>query len=148
METKELETSIVQVGEETPTDVLLEVGDKIAALGEFVRDLKRQWESKMVDRIEAAGPIVVGDIRYYVGPDKDTKCVNQTATLEACMEASGGDVAAFTEVLSSNAFKPGACRKLLAPERFAVLFVTTERVVLKEGKPAKQLQKTDTRFLR
>jgi hypothetical protein len=134
--------------DDAPTDTLLDYGGRIDAAKALLKEISQRWEAAMVSRIERDGPIEVGPIRYYAGPDKDTKCVDVRATTEACMDAAQGDVDAYTSVLSSNAYKPGACRKLLPPEKFDALFVTTERVVLKEGKPAKQLQKVNTSFLK
>src|SRR5688500_2803610 len=107
MNTSELGTSIVTIGEETPTEQLLAAGDAIARLGEILRDFKSQWEAKMIARIEATGPIQDGDWLYRVGNPPKTTCNNVPQTVQALLEAVGGDFDRFCECLSSGAIKHG-----------------------------------------
>ncbi len=148
MNTETLETSLATIDPEVPREAVLQAVDFVARLGEIYRQLKAQLDARMVEWIDANGELVNGEVRYYVGNDKDTKCVDLKETLNACYAAAGGDEDALITVLSTNAFKPGACRKLLPADTYAKCFVTTERVKVLEGKPVKQLQKFDGRFVR
>ncbi len=69
------------------------------------------------------------------------------ATVEALLTATNGDFQAFCEVLSSNALKHGAARKVLPEEVYSQFFVTEVAEDLKEGGTKKKLQKFDERFL-
>lgn len=147
MDTNELEVSIVQCGEQTPVETLLQAGDQIARLGEFHRQVKQMWEAKMVEHINRHGPVEVGDVRYYVGTVKKTKCLDVPGTVEALLSRVEGDFGRFCEHLSTGAVKYGAARETLAPDDFDRLFVTEVEQDLKEGKPVKRLQKADQRFI-
>lgn len=108
----------------------------------------------MVGWINTNGPIEFGTIRYYVGPEKKTKCRDQQATADAILTACGGDWERFASCLASGAFKHGAVRVLLdqagTPEKFGDLFEVVETQELKEGKAVtvKKLHKVDERFIR
>lgn len=147
METTELETSIIQCGEQTPVETLLQAGDQIARLGEFHRQVKQMWEAKMVEHINRHGPVEVGDVRFYVGVVKKTRCVNVPGAVEALLSRVEGDFARFCDHLSTGAVKYGAARDTLAPEDFDRLFVTEVEDDLKTGKPVKRLQRADQRFI-
>lgn len=148
MNTEPIEIFLARMTPETPTDVLLQVGDKLQRLSELLRELKQLHEAKMIERIERDGPIVAGDIRWYVGAKKMTRCSDVPATVEALLTATGGDLTRFSEHLSSGAVKYGAARQTLPADEYGRLFVTTEEPELKEGKPTKVLQKINTAFLR
>jgi hypothetical protein len=123
MNTNELETSIVGIGENTPLETLLAAGDAVARLGEFQRDLKAQWEQKMIARIDATGPIVCGDIIYTVKTPPKTTCVDVPGTVRALLEHVGGDFDALCSHLSTGAIKHGAAKSTLPPEEFERLFI-------------------------
>jgi hypothetical protein len=146
MDTNELETSIVQIADDAPVPVLLEAGDKLAALGEFLKEARAMWEAKMVEHIQRNGPVEVGTVRYYVGPKRTTKCVDVPGAVEALLAKVEGDFQRFCDHLSSGAVKYGAARDTLDPADFDRLFTTTEETELKEGKP--RLQRVDTKYLR
>lgn len=149
MNTLDLEQSIVCIGEEAPTEMLLDVGDKIAALGEFYKEIRRQWEAKMIERIEAAGPIVSGDILYRVGNPPTTKCVNVAAAVEAVLTHVGGDFETFCQHLAAGALKHGACKQTLPPEDYDRLFVTERKQELTEDEATpKRLAKLNLAFVR
>lgn len=147
MDTTAIELSVTRLGESSTADDLLEVGNLIQRVGEFHRQVKAAWEQKMIEHINRCGPVECGDVRYYVGVDRETKCADPAATTQACLEASQGDLSAFVGVLASGAFRHGACRKLLPPDVFDTLFVTTEKPDLKTGKPERKLQRADQRFI-
>lgn len=121
----------------------------IARLKELTKQLNQQVEDGVIAFIQAHGDIEMGTVRWYVGPNKSTKCVNVKGAVEALMNATGGDFDAFCECLASGALKHGACSKVLSPETYNSLFETKEVTDLKTGvaKGAK-LQKIDKRFLK
>lgn len=149
MNTTDLTTSITVIGEDTPTEVLLDAGDKIAALGEILRDVKRMWEAKMIERIEAKGPIQCGDILYRVGNPPKTTCTNLPRAVEAVLIAVGGDFDRFCEHLSSGALKHGACKGTLPPEEFERFFlVEREKELQSDEATPRRLAKINLGFVR
>ncbi len=149
METTALETSIVQLGEFSSTEVLLEAGDKLARLGEFLKEMRGRWEAAMVQRIESAGPIQDGEILYRVGNPPKTTCNDNAAAVEAVLIAVGGDFGKLCEHLSSGALKHGACKGTLAEADYARLFTVTREPEL-QADPAtpKRLAKINLAFMR
>lgn len=121
-------------------------------LNRGVRELKDRLETATIAYIEKNGEIHDGDVRYYVGPNKSTKCTDVRETVRVVLEATGGDVDAVCDCLSSGAFKPATTRKRLADagmqEAADRLFVTTETPDLKTGVVKKSVQKFDPRFVK
>lgn len=149
METTALTTEITVLGETTPTETLLEAGDKIARLGEVYKEVKQLWEAKMIERIESFGPIQDGDWLYRVGNPPETKCVNLPGTVQALLETLGGDFDRFCEHLSSGAIKHGAARQTLADADFHRLFtVTREPELQKDEAMPRRLNKVNVAFIR
>lgn len=133
----------------TPLPELLTAMEYVTALKEATRLLSEKVEAGAIQWIEANGEIEVGETRYYVGPNRTTKCKDLGATLEAVLKATGGDFTETVRCLSTSAFKHGAAREILPADEYEALFETTEVMDLKEGnaKPAR-LQKVNARFLR
>src|SRR5690606_22726121 len=129
----------------TPDQMLAAI-DGVAGLKATLRRLDHLVEARAIAWIEAHGDLTCGDIRYYVGQDKKTKCRDPKATLQALLDATGGDLDAVVGHLSAGAFKHGACRATLPSERYEALFETTATPDLKTGKPLRVLAKLDTRF--
>jgi hypothetical protein len=142
------DTSTSALDADTPRETLLMAMEFVAALKEATRLLSERVESKAIEWIGQNGEIEVGEVRYYVAPNRTTKCKDLGRTLEAMLKATGGDFAETVRCLSTGAFKPGACRELLPEDEFVDLFETVETPDLKEGKPKKRLQKVNERFLK
>lgn len=119
---------------------------EIDRLKQITRELAYKVEEIACGVITQHGDIVIGEVRYYVGPEKTTKCISKGGTLEALLDAKGGDFEAVCEMLSSDPFKYGAMRAAIGEEPFAKLFKTETKVDLKTGKPLRGLQKADGRF--
>ena len=118
-------------------------------LKEVARELSEQVEAGVIKLINRQGEIVDGSVRYYVGVVNTIKCLDVKATLEAILEASGGDCDAAVACMSANAWKPGASKKLLPPEVYDALFQSTVDDELREGKAKPdKLIKFDERFAR
>lgn len=94
------------------------------AIWQWAKDAKSAIEQSAIERLkEIGGSVRVGEICYWVGREKkDPKCVNIKATVEALMDATGGDFEKFCQHLSANAIKHGAAKKTLGPDEFARLF--------------------------
>jgi hypothetical protein len=119
----------------------------IGRLKELTRELNASVEQGVMEWIIRNGDLVDGEIRYYIGPEKKTKCNSNRQTLEAVLESVGGDMDAMAECLASDAFKPGACRTILG-DSFEQHFTTTTKDDLKTGKPVRKLQRVDQKFIR
>lgn len=133
---------------DAPVEQLLTVRDRIDAAMQRLREVKQMGDEAAIAWINANGDIEVGTVRYYVGVTKTKKCKDTAATVEAAYEAVEGDAGRFAELLSSNAFKPGACAKVMSEEVFAEHFEVIEQQDLKTGKPKKSVHKVDSRFLK
>lgn len=121
---------------------------------EFIKSRVREEEARLKERLIAyieslpEKEFQIGTRRYYVAPDKKVKDNDVKRTTEAVFQAVGGSIDDFCCYLSSNAFKPGACKKLLA-EQFDSFFTTTITSALKsDGTYEKDLQIVDDRFVR
>lgn len=131
-----------------PVSQVVDVMNAVDAYVRRAKEFKVQLEQAMIEWIKANGDIEIGTVRYYVGTEKETKCVDQREALEAFLDAAGGDLDAVSTMLASGAFKHGAARALLDEERYAKLFVTTEKSKLKEGKPDRKLIRVDSQYVR
>ena len=80
-----------------------------------------------------------GPRRLYAAPDKRTTCNSVPLTVTGILAASGGDIGVLAQCLSSNAFKPGACRAVLG-EQWNTYFTVDERKKLNEGSVKKSLR--------
>jgi hypothetical protein len=120
--------------------------DAVKVMGEFVADAKSRIAELKLEWIDARGEdMVIGDVRYYAGEAKTDKCRDAKRLLDTFItEHSIDDLAAC---LSSNAFKPGACKPILG-NAWGEHFVTESKPVIKEGKPVRGLQAINTRFVK
>lgn len=149
MDTAILQVNVESIEAETPTEMLLEAGDRIAVLKQLVKDVERLWEQKMIERIEATGPIQDGDWLYRVGNPSVTKCNDVPATLEAILTHVDGDFTRLCEHLASGAIKHGSAKQTLAPEEFERLFtVTRESELQKDEATPRRLAKVNLAFVR
>lgn len=96
----------------------------------------------------------IGTILYYLGNEKVTKCRDVAKTLEAVLLSNGIDTADINcndiaLMLSTNAWKQGACKKLLPADKFDELFETKEvtKLHVEGAKKAKELIKKDTKWM-
>lgn len=124
-------------------DVLTALGF-VAKLKELTRALDGRCEAAAITWIQQYGPIESGGVRYYVGPNKSVKCPDLRKVVDAILTRAGIDE--LVTCLSTTAFKPSAVRELLPADELDGLFVTTTTGELREGKPAKRLQKADERY--
>ena len=140
--TTQAHIEIIESGDATVDQVLM-AQEFIKKLGEIHRELKEKLELATIAYIEKNGEIRDGERRFYVGPNKSTRCVDVRKTVEAVFEVSGGDFDVFVECLSSSAFKPAATKKVLG-DKASELFIDTETKDLKTGELGKKrLQEVD-----
>jgi hypothetical protein len=143
-ELSKLDTAEIQ--REMSVEQIAAVWNRLDTMKAAIRQAQDRIEQGMIEWIQQHGPVVIGDVRFYVGPKKATRCTDIAGALNALLVAVAGDVDQLVHVLAAQPFKHGAARDVLAGE-FDLYFETTEQPDLKEGKPAKQLQRVDTRFL-
>ena len=142
-----LTTKVLALSPDSPVDDVLAALDTLAALKARIRELDAELEAKAIEHIQEHGPITAGDIKWYVGTKKTTRCTQPKDTAEAISRAVDGDWDAFLACLTAQPFKHGACRAVLPAGDFERCFETTEAPDLKTGKPAKELCRVDTRFV-
>ena len=92
----------------------------------------------------ANGPLRIGgDTFLTVGHTRVVKCLDVRQTMHALLRQVGGDVDAVAELLSSDAWKHGACRRTLPAAEFDRLFATQVRARLVDGRPEERLVLVD-----
>jgi hypothetical protein len=126
----------------TPTSSIEQIADnlgKLKALAERARELKRQFDEQLLEYIEANGDVTIGEVRYYAGYEKQTKCVDVPGALNALLYSSSGSMDALSGFLCSDPIKHGAASKALKPEEYEEFFVTSMKPDLKTGKPVKKV---------
>lgn len=141
-----VESQVIALGTSAPAEAVAELLNTIQVLKREIRRVDDLFENIFIEWIQANGDLQIGDVRYYVGTPKDTKCINVPATLAALLEATGGDFDRVCGCLSSNAIKHGAAKKVLPEDEFSKLFSVTEKVTLEEGKPKKSLLTKNDRY--
>jgi hypothetical protein len=143
-----IENGILELNPDVPEEKLFEMISAVGAAKTVVKELDRMLDNAMYERLLVCREIIYGDIRYYLGEDKTVKCVDVRATMNAVLDASGGDLDKMSECLSSNAFKPGETRKLLPSEVFDECFETKVKPTIREGRPSKAVLQANMRFLK
>lgn len=126
----------------------LELMDLCKRLSEVARNLSTRAEEVMLGVVRAGGDITCGDIRYYVKTPTKTVCRDKGKTIQAILEASGGDFDAVVKCLSSEAIKHGACREFLG-DSWGTFFEVIEEMELGVGKPDRKqvLGRINTAFM-
>lgn len=127
-------------------DLAAQLLGEIDRLKQLTRELAFKAEEIACGVITQHGDIEIGEIRYYVGAEKTTKCIDKPGTLSALLDAKAGDFEAVCATLASDPFKYGAVRATVGEETFAKLFKTDTKIDLKTGKPLHGLQRFDGRF--
>ena len=134
---------------ELTPDEACQMLDDIAGGMKRLRDAKAVLEAFLVDWLPTTltRELRIGTKKWYVGPNKNTKCRSVRATIEALMLVTGGDFDALVDCLSVNCLKPGACRKVLG-EAFRAHFDEIVEMDLKTSEPKKSLHELDEKFLK
>jgi hypothetical protein len=85
--------------------------------------------------------------RWYIGTERKTKAIDDSAVLLAIVQASQGDISKLTTgkdgVLAANPWKNAAVRSLIGEDKFCELFTTTTTACLETGKAIRILKTAD-----
>jgi hypothetical protein len=147
MSDADLTAAIYAITPATPVEHLADVIGRLDAAMRRAKELKRDFESRLLAVIEETGrDVVVNETRYYAAFPSDTKCPDRRRALRELLDAAGGDIDVVADCLASDAFKPGACRAVLPAPAFDRAFVTTRRAKLGEGVPRRELMSMNERF--
>lgn len=144
-----LVNAVAAIDPAAPVEVLADAIGKVDAAKRFLREVDADLTARLLEHVQANGPVTVGTVRYYAGTEKVTKVRDARQAMHLLLEATGGDVDTLAELQAANAWKPGACRTVLG-DRWGEVFEVTEKTVLKDGKPVRAvgLQRADERFLK
>lgn len=129
MNTELIEREIRELTPELSPDEVAVRLDRLVALKQQVKELSELFEAALFAWLAENGELTVGQIVWFIGNDKQTKCRNVKATLAALLELSGGDLDAVADCLGASAWKHGTIRRLLdergCGEKFGELFEET-----------------------
>lgn len=144
------EHNVLSISTETPAEVLLTMLDLAETYAARLKEIRKALEDAAIEWVKANGPVHISPEQfYYVGREKKApKCVSVRNTLEAILNACGGDVDAVVEHLSANALKYGECKQTLGPDEYPKHFVVEEVDKLKASPELEKLLKCDRRFMR
>lgn len=143
-----IQAKVLSLPEDATVEQMAEARFLVDALKSFTRDMEHAIDERFLDIITKHGPVTIGDVRYYEGAKKTTKCVDVYGAVTALLSALGGDLETFCrDFLCGQPLKYGAAREPLGDD-WNKFFKVEEEPKLCEGKPVRQLQKIDTRFIR
>lgn len=143
-----LESRIAQgIGFSTP-DEIAATWQAIDFAREFLKAIEAAAKAHTEAYLQLNGEFQVGDIKYYLGKNRTTKCRDVKAALDKLLGIFS--VEQIAQSLSANALKPGQVRTYLKElgldAVFDEIFVTTVDEGLERDKP-KSLKRLDIRFL-
>jgi hypothetical protein len=141
-----VESLILRVPD-SDVEQLAECIGKLKALKALVRELDRMFGEKMLERLDAHGPVEVGEVRYYAGYETETLSGDPTEVLTALLEATGGDIGTVAGCLCSQPFNLKPCKSVLPEGVYYLLFTTVERKKAKEGKPQRKVLTANPKYM-
>ncbi len=103
-------------------DVVCEKIDLYEQLTSRVRQIEANFLSRLGEWLEEHGELSIGDITWYFGVSKTTKCRDVSRVLELLIDHVDGDVGELACYLSSQPVKHGAVSKTISEEQFDSLF--------------------------
>jgi hypothetical protein len=153
-----IELAVLAIEPVTQLEELQMTWTLLDSLKRFCKEAEDKLKPRTIEWIKANGEFMIGDERYYVGQEKETKCIDVKGAAMALLGATGeivdpatGEVLDFdrlTDCMSSNAFKPATSVKALAgsADKF---FRTEEKSKLKRDNTERsELRKINTAFIR
>jgi len=146
-ELQELNSMAIAINDESSAAQVCEAIDRIDAVKRRIKEIEVTFKDALIEWINLNGDIEIGTKRYYVGTTKKVKPRDMIRLCEAAITAAEGDFETFADSLSANAFKPGACKKLLG-DQWGQHFEETIDEDIKTGKPKKTVQVIDERFVK
>ena len=102
-----LERHIADTNEDTPNDALAELRNCVLFMQQRVAAIRQRIDQKFMEAIQAHGPIEIGDIRYVVGIERTTRCVDTVATTECLLEATAGGSDSILPTIGRPAVQAG-----------------------------------------
>lgn len=141
-----LEEQCLSITNDMTVEQVMEIRERLMFAETRVKEAKASLNAALMDYIDANGPFVVGDTRFYNGVKKTTKCKSVPKCVEALLTANSGDFDEFCKVLAAQPIKHGAAKGILGDawdEHFEVI----EQQDVKTGKPKRETKAVDTRFL-
>jgi len=140
--------AVARVDSDCPIERVADALGKVQYAKEAISELERELKARLLARVLASGPFVLGETRYWASSPSTTKCVDVRDAVETVLQHNGGDFDVLKGCLASDAMKPGACKKVLSPELWARCFRVETKTVLKTGLVApKELQSGNVNYL-
>jgi hypothetical protein len=149
MNTDEIELRTMELadgGELSPQE-LLKLDDNLQAIADRVKEVREKLKPLFIQYIKEHGPIVNGTVRFFIGRERETKCLDVQKTVEAVL-AVNGSISDIANCLSTQPFKNATTSRFIGPAAVD-LFETKDKVKLKADgtRDRQQLIKLDTRFV-
>lgn len=108
----------------------------------LAKDFAAAIDEAMLEVLESGGEALIatpdGMKRLYPKIERRTKCPKPDKTLIGLLDAANGDFDAVARCLSSNAWKPAACKAVLG-EAWGEHFTVSEVLEIKEGSARKRI---------
>ncbi len=111
-----IQNQVLAINTSMTVGEVMMVGNDVDFLLQHLKEIKKQHTEAVIEWIKVNGEFMVGDNLYKIGKTKTVKCLNLAKTVEAVLNACGGDFAEFVQVLSSGAFKPAATANVLGDD--------------------------------
>lgn len=139
---------LASISIDSPAEQVADVWNRWQSIKRQIAAADEGVKASIIEWCQKNGDLEVGEgNRLYVGPKKETRCLNSAAALEALIDATGGDIEAVAAVLSAQPFKNAAARGLIGPAADA-LWVTEEEPDVKTGKAKRELKQVNDNFPR
>ncbi len=108
------------------------------------------WDEQLTAWLKENGDLTVNmgghEIRYFMGTKKRTTCRSKEGAASALLDATGGDLTGFCDVLSSMPYKYGAFKAIVGEAAFTEHFAVETVDDIKTGKPIREVKKIDSRY--
>lgn len=152
--TSELTAAAVQVVgkidcDSTPAQVA-EVINQLDSWADAIKEARAMLNEAIYEWLNQndGAQLVVGTKKYYIGTTVSKKANNNGSALTALFEATGGDLEAVAECISSgaSAWKFAKCKQTLGDDAYKEQFLELVKKDVK-GEKVKSLENIDTRFI-
>ncbi len=137
--------------EESTPDVVAITQAEVEGLKAVVKEIDRLWKEQFTDWLKEHKEGLTVDmggheIRYFMGTKKRTTCRSKEGAASALLDATGGDLTGFCDVLSSMPYKYGAFKAIVGEAAFAEHFAVETVDDIKTGKPIREVKRIDSRY--
>ena len=138
---------LLEIDTESDREDVLRAIDTMALLKDRIKELATDFDTALLDWINANGDLKHETKRWYVATVRKTKCRDKMSTLNALFNLCNGDMGRVCEYLAASPFKHGSIKDLMDdPKMYAEHFDIIEQQDVKTGKPKKKVQVVDSRF--